>query len=137
MTALVHLPILLLEPNALLRQTVALTAISVGVGPVCQASTIKAAKVLLETQPFSGAVVTVDGTDGCHDDALTAIESIRNGMTASSADISVYVVVDACSQSLVARLSSLRVQRVLIKPFKARVLIEALANVSSASARAA
>ena len=139
MTAAARLPILLLEPNALLRQTVALTAISIGVGSVWQASNVKAAADMLETQSFSGAVVALDAldaSDDCHQDALPLIESIRSGTTASAAGIPVYVVVNACSQTLLAKLGPLDVKRVLIKPFRARILIEALASLLAESAKA-
>jgi DNA-binding NarL/FixJ family response regulator len=136
MTTAMHLPVLLLEPSALLRQTVALTAISIGVGSVWQASNIRAAMDMVKTQPFSGAVVALDATDDRHHDALPLIESIRSGMTASPAGIPVYVVVNECSQSLMARLGPLDVERVLIKPFRARVLIEALASLFAESAKA-
>jgi hypothetical protein len=136
MTTATRLPVLLLEPSALLRQTVALTAISIGVGSVWQASNIGSAAAMLQTQPFSGAVVAVDATDDCRHHALPLIESIRSGMTASAADIPVYVVVHACSQSLMTSLGPLDVARVLIKPFRARVLIEALASLFAESAQA-
>lgn len=128
MSAVHDSPILLFEPSAVLRQTVALTAISIGAGYVWQASNVKAAQEMLETQSFVGAMLAVDGNDSYANSALPIIESIRAGTTASSPDIPVYVIVDSCSQSLLTKLSTLNVQRVLIKPFKARVLIEALSS---------
>lgn len=135
MSAARHLPILLLEPSALLRQTVALTAISIGAGSVWQASNTRTAQEMLKTQRFAGVVVAIDARDDCDDDALSMIESIRAGKLASPADIPVYLLVDSCSESLLARLSPLNIQRILIKPFKARVLIETLSSIFSSSAK--
>lgn len=125
------LPIMLFEPSALLRQTVALTAISIGAGAIRQASQLTVARALLATQPFAGVVMTVDATQDDNDSALQIIESLRAGRLASSADTPVYVLVNACSESLLEKIFPLNVQRILIKPFKARVLIEALAGIAA------
>jgi DNA-binding NarL/FixJ family response regulator len=125
---------MLLEPSALLRQTVALTAISIGLGAVWQAANVKAAQEMLEKRPFAGAFVAVGPGAEDGESSLSVIESIRNRRTASAVGIPVYALVDACDQALLRKLSALEVQRILIKPFKARVLIEVLSNMAAAPA---
>lgn len=125
------LPVLLLEPSALLRQTVALTAISIGAGTVWQASNVREAKELLQSRRFAGAVVAVDEGEGSIDGVLQMIATIRGGKLASAGDMPVYVLASACSRALLERLYPLDIQRVLIKPFRARLLIEALSSISS------
>jgi hypothetical protein len=125
------LPLLLLEPSALLRQTVALTAISIGAGSVWQASNVREAQELLQARQFAGAVVAVDEDEGSTDGVLQLIVAIRGGTLASAADMPVYVLASACSRALLEKLHPLEIQRVLIKPFKARLLIEALSSISS------
>lgn len=125
------LPVLLLEPSALLRQTVALTAISIGAGSVWQASNVREAQELLQSRQFAGAVVAVDEGDDSTDGVLRMIETLRGGTLASAADMPVYVLASACSRALLEKLYPLDIQRVLIKPFKARLLIEALSSISS------
>jgi len=126
-----HLPVLLLEPSALLRQTVALTAISIGTGTVWQASNVREAQELLQSRRFAGAVVAVDEGNDSTDGVLRMIEAIRGGKLASAADMPVYVLASACSRTLLEKLYPLDIQRVLIKPFRARLLIEALSSISS------
>lgn len=128
------LPIMLLEPSALLRQTVALTAISIGLGSVWQAANVKAAQEMLEKRPFAGAVVAVDPAAAADESSLSVLESIRNRKTASAVGIPVCVLVDACDQALLGKLRALEVQRILIKPFKARALIEVLSDMAAAPA---
>lgn len=124
------LPLLLLEPSALLRQTVALTAISIGAGSVWQASNVREAQELLQARQFGGAVMAVD-EDEDSAGVLQLIQAIRGGKAASAADMPVYVLASACSRSLLEKLHPLEVQRVLIKPFRARLLIEALSSISA------
>lgn len=131
-----QLPIMLLEPSALLRQTVALTAISIGAGEIWQAANARTAQEMLDRQPFSGAVIALGGNDEDGEHSLSAISSIRNRRTASYDGIPVSVLVDVCDQTLLKRLSALNVQRVLIKPFKARVLIEVLSTMTAVPATA-
>lgn len=137
MIAADRLPIMLLEPSALLRQTVALTAISIGVGTVWQAANVRAAEEMLVRQPFAGAVIALDANGEDSEDSLSVIESIRDHRTASDDGIPVCVLVDGCDQALLQKLNALNVQRVLIKPFKARILIEVLSSMATAVPAAA
>lgn len=132
MIAANRLPIMLLEPSALLRQTVALTAISIGVGEIWQAANIRAAQEMLDKQPFASAVIALDAGSEEGTSALSVIETIRSRRTASSVSIPVYVLVDGCNQALLKKLSALNVARILMKPFKARILIEVLSTMTAA-----
>lgn len=129
MTVSNQLPIMLLEPNALLRQTVTLTAISIGIGTVWQAANNTAAQEMLNRQPLAGAVIALDAMVSENLSPLSMIESIRAGSTASHAAIPVYVIVHSCDQALLTRLTELQIERILIRPLKARMLIEALSNI--------
>jgi hypothetical protein len=110
-------PLLLAEPNSLLRQTVALTAGSIRIGPIFQASTLRMARKMVLDQPFAAIIVP-----RCWDD--------DPDIATSSPNVPVFVTARACSLEEAESLADLNVRRVLIKPFKARVLIEALAELS-------
>jgi CheY-like chemotaxis protein len=124
-------PLLLAEPNSLLRQTVALTAGSIRIGPIFQASTLRMARKMVLDQPFAAIIVP-----RCWDDdpdiatMLEFIAQLRAGDSSSSPNVPVFVTARACSLEEAESLADLNVRRVLIKPFKARVLIEALAELS-------
>jgi DNA-binding NarL/FixJ family response regulator len=59
---------------------------------------------------------------------------LRAGATLSDENIPVYVTASVCSREEVEQLLALRVQRVLIKPFKTRTLIDVLSEVAAVSA---
>jgi DNA-binding NarL/FixJ family response regulator len=135
------LRLLLNEPSALMRQTVALTAGSVGVGPVFQAATARAAQELLQQHVFGAVILSLDpGPDDIGDaghDAMRLLEMLRAGQTQSPRDLGVVVTASACSRAQVDALMTLGVDRVLLKPFKARLLIEALTELSQRTTESA
>lgn len=127
MLMMTHQPILLLEPNPLLRQTVGLTASSIGAGPVFQALNVRMARQEIERQEFASAMLALPepGAED-EDEVMQLIAAIRDGMTCCAAGMPVYVSTISCDRDRVQRLQQLQVERILIKPFRARVLIEAL-----------
>ena len=129
------LPILLVEPNALTRQTVALTAASLALGPVHQATSMLVAQRMMQEQKFSAAILPLH-SDGDEDGVkfFSQMDALRAGTTRSGEATPVYVTASVCSRDEVERLALLKVQRVLIKPFKTRTLIDVLGEVATSSA---
>ncbi len=129
-----RLPLLLTEPSALMRQTVALTVGSVGIGPVFQAATVRAARDLLQQRAFGVVLLSLDAAaeDEFQDSrgTMQLLAMLRAGETTSRADIGVVVTATACSRAQIEELMALGVDRVLLKPFKARLLIETLTELS-------
>lgn len=125
------LPLLLAKPNSLMRQTVVLTAGSIQIGPVFQASTLRMAHRMVLEQPFAAIIVPL-----CWDDETTIgpvlefIAAVRSGSTRCASTVPIFVTASACSIDEAQGLAALHVQRILLKPFKARLLIEALAELS-------
>lgn len=132
-----HLPILLVEPNALIRQTVALTAASLALGPVQQASSLQASQRMMQEQNFSSVILPLHA-DGDQDGVqlFAQLYALRAGATLSNENIPVYVTASICSREEVEQLLALQVQRMLIKPFKTRTLIDVLSEVAAASSAA-
>ena len=131
------LPLLLSEPGALMRQTVALTVGSVGVGPVFQAATVRAAQELMQQRVFGALILSLDpGTDEDDDGsaAIGLLTMLRAGETLSPRELSVVVTASSCSRERIEALKALGVDRVLLKPFKARLLIETLTGLSERTA---
>lgn len=127
------LPLLLAEPISLIRQTVALTAGSIRIGPVLQASTLGMAQKMVLDQPFAGIIVSLNWDDDPSMGAvLEFIAALRSGGTLCAPTVPVFVTASTCSAEQAKELVNLDVQRVLIKPFKARLLIDALAELAHA-----
>lgn len=124
-----HLNMLLVEEQTLLRKTVSLTARSLGLGTIHEAATIQAAERMLRDHAFHGAVISLDcGTgQGC-DYNLSLLDKVRNGGSASVSTIPIAVMVDRATTDLLKELRERSVSRVILKPFRAKVLLDAFAT---------
>ena len=119
---------LLLEPTTLLRRTVALTARSLGLANVHEAASHVLAQSLLDRKAFDGALIAIDDQHGVHDEeALALLDKVRSGGTASAASMPIAVMTDRCDAALLAALRARGVNRILLKPFKARHLLDTFA----------
>lgn len=131
-----HVNMLLVEEQPLLRKTVSMTARSLGIGTVHEAASVQAAERMLRERSFQGAVISIDcGTQpGCHYN-LTLLDKVRNGMSASDAAIPIAVMVDQATADLMRELRERQVSRVILKPFRARILLEAFESFGSTASK--
>ena len=118
--------LLLVEPQAVMRSAVASVATEVyrtdhglEVHPV--SSSVRAAE-LLATRSCELLFVALD--DAGH--ALALLEALRAGTLKAAIDTPVVVSTPQCDARLAARLKALDVVRVLLTPYKARTVIEAV-----------
>ena len=126
-----QLNMLLVEEQNLLRKTVSLTARSLGLGTVHEAATMQAAERMLRERAFHGAVISIDcgaGSDGLYN--LSLLDKVRNGLSASPATIPIAVMVDQATTELMYELRERQVNRVILKPFRAKILLEAFESFS-------
>jgi CheY-like chemotaxis protein len=118
------LPMLLMEPEDMLRRTVSLTARSLGMAEIHEAASPALARQMLREQRFHGLVIAID-CGAVHDFSL--LDQVRQGKTASSPAIPIAVLAERCDAPLIAALRERDVNRVILKPFRARVLLDAFA----------
>ena len=131
-------PILLMETNSLLRRTVVLTARSLFEGEVHEASSIAMARGMLAGRAYCGVILALDsgaGTQPVYD--LSLIEQVRDGETACATGMPIAVMVDRCNAELPEALRQRDVSRIILKPFRARDLLELVAEFSSLARRSA
>jgi CheY-like chemotaxis protein len=126
------LHMLLVEPETLLRRTVSLTARSLGLGQVHEAASIEAARRLLEQRGFDGAVIAVDCVEheGQRRYDMTLVEQVRQGLTLSAAEMPIAIMAEQATPELVKELQGRHISRLILKPFRAKVLLEAIADFS-------
>jgi CheY-like chemotaxis protein len=131
-----HLNMLLVEEQPLLRKTVSMTARSLGLGTVHEAATVQAAERMLRERAFQGAVIAIDCgvQNGCHYN-LELLDKVRNGMSASDAKMPIAVMVDQATTDLMRELRDRQVSRVILKPFRAKILLEAFEQMSGVRVR--
>ncbi|SHG57687.1 hypothetical protein [Massilia sp. CF038] len=128
------LNMLLVEPVTLLRRTVSLTARSMGVARVHEAASTALAMRLLQAQAFDGAVIALDEDSAPGElHAFALLDELRGGSTASKAGIPVAVMLDRCDSAMLTALQQRGVTRILIKPFRARNLLDTFSHFASAA----
>lgn len=118
---------LLVEPESMLRRTVALTARSLGLAEVQEAASPALARQMLNQQAFDGALIAIDA--GAAFD-LSLLDQVRLGRSASNAQIPLAVLAARCDDTLLAALRERNVERVVLKPFRARTLLDAFSALS-------
>jgi CheY-like chemotaxis protein len=119
---------LLVEPENVLRRTVALTARSMGLADIQEAASTPLARQILDQRPFHGALIAIDAGDSFD---LTLLDQVRQGRSASRPRIPLAVLASRCDDALLAALRERGVNRIVLKPFRARTLLDAFAALAS------
>jgi DNA-binding NarL/FixJ family response regulator len=124
-------PVLLLEPDALLRRTVALTARSMQTSEVHEATSIDGALAMARIRTFKGAVLALDFTDEeRRQRSLELMAALRKAGFGETSATRIAVMLDACDAELLAELKQRDISRIILKPFRARILLEVLTEFS-------
>lgn len=123
-----HLHMLLVEPETLLRRTVSLTARSLGLGQVHEAASLVLAERMLRERPYHGAVIAIDCEpgSGCSYN-LNLLDLVRMGLSVSDKSMPIAVMTSSATAELLKELRERDIKQVILKPFRARVLLEAFA----------
>ena len=124
-----NLHFLLVEPETLLRRTVAMTARSLNLGQVHEAAGPDVALRMLRARTFHGAVIAVDcvGDRGERRYDLELIDRLRE-VEPKGKSMPIAIMTEEASAELLAALRDRRISRVILKPFRAKVLLETIAN---------
>ena len=131
---------LLVEPESMLRRTVALTARSLGLADIHEAASITAAGQMLRQQAFEGAIISIDAPANAATDAAAGAETthdlglldlVRGGDSACPPGMPIAVMAENCTGELLAELKQRQVSSVIVKPFRAKILLEAFAALAA------
>ena len=115
--------LLLVEPQFLLRRTVAAVARDMRLADPKEVTTIELADSLVAMHAFDALFLSLDEEDA----ALALMTRVRNGETACRHDIPIAVTAAACGTPLAMRLKELEVRRLLLRPFKVKGVLDAIA----------
>lgn len=116
--------VLLVEPQFVLRRTIAMVARDLGVVDFHEASSLGRARTLLATHAYAALVLNLD--EGAP--ALQLLGELRQGAFASTPGAAVLVLASAAAPGAGAQLQALGVARVLTKPVRISDLLAALAQ---------
>lgn len=130
------LRLLLVEENDLMRRTVAMTATEYFYAVTHEAESRNEALLFLRHTAFDGALLSVAvDSDPVSSLNIDVISAIRSGQTMSAASMPVIALVSQCTQACVDTLRAAGAQQVLIKPFKARALLDMMVVAFGARVR--
>jgi DNA-binding NarL/FixJ family response regulator len=121
--------LLLVESDSLFRRTVALVARDLNLADVREASSHEAALRLLEQAPYDGLLLDIgEGVSG-----FGIAQSVRHGDTQSHPGVPIVVMAASCDAGTVSFFKSLPVQRIMLKPFKVKTVVEVIAALAASS----
>lgn len=113
---------LVVEPDGVVRSTVAAVVRELEIAQVYQAASIHMATQVLTNTAVDALVLSLADNDA----ALDLLVSLRAGVFPSMAGIPVVVMATACEAALALRLKELAVSRLLLRPFRIRDVVQTL-----------
>jgi DNA-binding response OmpR family regulator len=119
--------LLLVEPQFVLRRTVALLARDMGLADVQEATSPAVAGRLLGERRFDALLVAVDDEG----EALELMRRVRAGEIAHPANVPIAATAASCDVELALRMRELDVCRLLLKPFKVRGMLEVISALGA------
>lgn len=114
--------LLLVEPQFLLRRTVAAVARDMRLAHPKEVTTIEQAGTLVSLYAFDALFLSLDDEAG----ALELMSRVRNGDTRCARGVPIAVMAGACDTALALRLKLLEVRRLLLRPFKVKGVLDAI-----------
>jgi hypothetical protein len=114
--------LLLVEPQFLLRRTVAAVARDMRLADPKEITTIEQAESLVSLHAYDALFLSMDEETA----ALELMSRVRNGNTKCAAAIPIAVTAAACGTPLALRLKHLEVRRLILRPFKVKGVLDAI-----------
>ena len=114
--------LLLVEPQFLIRRTVAAVARDMRLANPKELTTIEQAESLVAFQSYDALFLSMDEEAA----ALELMSRVRNGDTKCAADIPIAVTAATCGTPLALRLKHLDVRRLILRPFKVKGVLDAI-----------
>ena len=115
--------LLLVEPQFLVRRTVSAVARDMRLADPKEVTTIEVAESLVAIHRFDALFLSLDEEDA----ALALMARVRAGETQCPRDIPIAVTAAACGTALAMRLKELDVRRLVLRPFKVKGVLDAIA----------
>lgn len=117
--------LLLVEPQSLMRRTVAAVARELGLAEIHEASSVEAAARMMAAQRYDALVIDLDAEGA----AIELMSRLRSGDSQCEKGIPIAVMAGSCDTHMALRLKQLEVRRVLLKPFKVKGVLDSVAGL--------
>ncbi|MBI3348920.1 MAG: response regulator [Burkholderiales bacterium] len=119
--------LLLIEPQFVLRRTVATMAREMGLADVQEATSPAHAERMLFERRFDALLIALDD-DG---EALELLRKLRAGQTSQPSDLPTAATASGCDVELALRMKQMDILRLLLKPFNVRGMLEVIAALGA------
>lgn len=116
---------LIIEPQHLLRHTVALTARNLRLAEIYEAGSYALARELLKSTSYSGVLIA-DDEEG---DGLDLADAIRRGETACRRDVPLGLMMPFCTAESMERIRELGIRDVIVQPLRARTVLRTICSL--------
>ncbi len=113
---------LLVEQQSLVRSTVAAVARQMNLARIDEASSIEAAEQRLAGRRYDGLLLSLDEPTR----ALALLARLRTGELNGYPGLPVVLMAETCNVDLAAQIRHHEVKRLLLKPFKLKVLLHTI-----------
>lgn len=123
--------LLLVEPDYMLRRTVVLTARSVILARIHECSGYDEAELLLQDTRYDGLLLAL-GENPQNDPGVRLLEKVRAGQTRCDPQTPIAVVAQSLNRERADKLVIAGVARIVVRPVKARTLLQALDAIAGA-----
>jgi DNA-binding NarL/FixJ family response regulator len=114
--------LLLVEPQFLFRRAVAGVARELQLAEIHETSNFDDAAALVSRQHVDAIILDLDD----YEPAVALIKRVRDGESRCLRTIPVAVLAATCSAVMVAELRALDVRRIVLKPFKVKLVLECI-----------
>ncbi len=118
--------VLLVEPHFVMRNTVANVARQLRLSDVHEATHYETAVRMLQTDVYDAVLTDL----GESNDAVTLVTQVRAGETLCDPEVPIVVMANGLDADTIGVFKTLKVQRIMIKPFKVKTAVEVLASLS-------
>jgi DNA-binding response OmpR family regulator len=118
--------LLLVEQQSLIRSTVAAVARQMNLASIDETSSIDVAEQRLARERYDGLLLSLDEPVP----ALALLARLRAGEFSNLPDLPVILMTNACNAELAAQVRQHGVRRLLIKPFKLKLLLQTIEALS-------
>jgi len=121
------------DPQSLFRRTVALVARDLDLAYIREASSHDAASRLLDEHPFDGLLLDIEDTLS----GYSLVQRVRTGATRSDQAMPIVLTAASCDASTIAFFKPMAVQRIMLKPFKVKTVLEVISALAAPGGTAA
>lgn len=111
--------LLLIEPDRIVRSTVAGVCRGLDLAQVHQAASVSVGLQTLQSQAMDALLISMADQDA----AMALLEQLRGGAYFGAADMPVAVMAHGADAAMVQRLRAFQIRRLLLQPFKIRDVV--------------